>query len=171
VKVAEVRTTDTSRQSCGGAAVRRISRRLEKAYVELKPARRCRSTRRSNDGRKILQTHNADTPFQTVVSREDITKQTPEKSLVKGKRARAGAAARARFSSRSAAAATRKAYREIDFKRDKTGSRRGGSIEYDPNRSARIALLALRRRREALHPGSAGLEVGARCSPGRTPIF
>src|SRR5712671_3776715 len=80
--------------------------------------------------------------FQTVISREDITKQTPEKSLVKGKRASGGRSSTGRISSRFRGGGHKKAYREIDFKRDKHGIVAVvAAIEYDPNRSARIALL------------------------------
>src|SRR6266699_5736959 len=80
--------------------------------------------------------------FQTVVSREDITKQTPEKSLVVGKRASGGRSSTGRISSRFRGGGHKKAYREIDFKRDKAGiAAVVASIEYDPNRNARIALL------------------------------
>src|SRR6266403_1860121 len=80
--------------------------------------------------------------FQTVVSRDDITKQTPEKSLVKGKRATGGRSSTGRISSRFRGGGHKKAYREIDFKRDKVGiAAKVAAIEYDPNRSARIALL------------------------------
>src|ERR1700704_5233102 len=80
--------------------------------------------------------------FQTVVSREDITKQTPEKSLVKGKRATGGRSSTGRISSRFRGGGHKKAYREIDFKRNKHGIVAVvAAIEYDPNRSARIALL------------------------------
>src|SRR6201987_5807443 len=80
--------------------------------------------------------------FQTVVSREEITKQTPEKSLVKGKRASGGRSSTGRISSRFRGGGHKKAYREIDFKRDKHGIVAVvAAIEYDPNRSARIALL------------------------------
>ena len=81
--------------------------------------------------------------FQTVVSREDITKDTPEKSLVEGKKRTGGRNSTGRVTSAaSSAAAHKQAYRVIDFKRDKTGvPAKVAAIEYDPNRSARIALL------------------------------
>src|SRR5712691_3658279 len=80
--------------------------------------------------------------FQTVVSREDITKQTPEKSLVRGKRKTGGRSSTGRISSRFRGGGHKKDYREIDFKRDKIGiPAKVAAIEYDPNRSARIALL------------------------------
>ncbi len=80
--------------------------------------------------------------FQTVVSREDITKQTPEKSLVEGKKRSGGRDSKGQISSRFIGGGHKQAYRIIDFKRDKTGvPAKVASIEYDPNRSARIALL------------------------------
>jgi len=80
--------------------------------------------------------------FQTYITREDITKQTPEKSLVAGKVRTGGRDSRGRISSRFIGGGSKKSYRLIDFKRDKNGvAARVASIEYDPNRSARIALL------------------------------
>src|SRR5512140_2956526 len=80
--------------------------------------------------------------FTTVISREDITKQTPEKSLVEGKQRSGGRNNLGRISSRFRGGGHKEAYRIIDFKRDKTGiPAKVAAIEYDPNRSARIALL------------------------------
>ena len=80
--------------------------------------------------------------FQTVVGREDITKNRPEKSLVEGKQRTGGRNNLGRISSRFIGGGHKKAYRIIDFKRDKTGiPAKVAAIEYDPNRSARIALL------------------------------
>src|SRR6267154_938130 len=105
--------------------------------------------------------------FQTVVSREEITKQTPEKSLVTGKKATGGRSSTGRVSSRFRGGGHKKSYREIDFKRDKTGIAAGvAAIEYDPNRSARIALLHYvdGEKRYILAP--AGLEVGRKVMSG-----
>src|SRR5258708_14315906 len=80
--------------------------------------------------------------FQTAVSREDITRNHPEKSLSSGKQRSGGRSSTGRISSRFRGRGHKKTYREIDFKRDKTGGPAVvASIEYDPNRSARIALL------------------------------
>src|SRR5271166_5743397 len=80
--------------------------------------------------------------FTTVVTRDDITKQTPEKSLVEGKKRTGGRTSTGRISSRFIGGGAKQAYRVIDFKRDKTGvPAKVAAIEYDPNRSARIALL------------------------------
>src|SRR5271166_6572076 len=80
--------------------------------------------------------------FTTLVTREDITKQTPEKSLVEGKKRTGGRTSTGRISSRFIGGGAKQAYRMIDFKRDKTGvPAKVAHIEYDPNRTARIALL------------------------------
>jgi large subunit ribosomal protein L2 len=96
-----------------------------------------------------------------VVSREEITKQRPEKSLVAGKQRTGGRNNRGRITSRFRGGGHKKSYRIIDFKRDKTGvPARVAAVEYDPNRSARVALLNYRdgEKRYILHP--VGLEVG-----------
>src|SRR5438270_5619889 len=80
--------------------------------------------------------------FQTVVSRKDITKDTPEKSLTAGKKRTGGRNSLGLVSSRFRGGGAKKSYRIIDFKRDKIGiPATVAAIEYDPNRSARIALL------------------------------
>lgn len=92
-----------------------------------------------------VKSYNPTTPtrrFQTVVSREDITKQKPEKSLVEGKPKTGGRSSTGRVSSRFIGGGHKQSYRVIDFKRDKSGiPAKVAAIEYDPNRSARIALL------------------------------
>src|SRR5260370_38972539 len=80
--------------------------------------------------------------FMTVVTRDDITKQTPEKSLVEGKPKTGGRNSLGHISNRFRGGGAKRAYRIIDFKRDKHGiPAKAASIEDDPNRSARIALL------------------------------
>lgn len=105
--------------------------------------------------------------FQTYVTREDITKQRPEKSLVEGKKRTGGRDARGLISVRFRGGGAKRAYRIIDFKRDKTGvAAKVAAIEYDPNRSARIALLhyADGEKRYIICP--IGLEVGRSVSSG-----
>jgi large subunit ribosomal protein L2 len=78
----------------------------------------------------------------TVSTFEEITREKPEKSLVRGKRQTAGRNVHGRMTVRHKGGGHRRAYRLIDFKRGKDGvPARVASIEYDPNRSARIALL------------------------------
>jgi large subunit ribosomal protein L2 len=80
--------------------------------------------------------------FTTVVTREDVTKQTPEKSLTAGKKRSGGRNNLGEITIWWRGGGHKKSYREIDFKRDKVGvPAKVASIEYDPNRSARIALL------------------------------
>jgi large subunit ribosomal protein L2 len=99
--------------------------------------------------------------FTTVLLRDDITKQTPEKSLTKGKVKSGGRNNKGQISSRFIGGGHKQSYREIDFKRDKAGvPAKVAAIEYDPNRTARIALLhyADGEKRYILAP--VGLEVG-----------
>ena len=99
--------------------------------------------------------------FQTVVSREDITKDRPEKGLVQAKQRTGGRNSRGWVTSRFIGGGHKQAYRVIDFKRDKKGiPARVAAIEYDPNRSARIALLHYKdgEKRYILQPD--GLKVG-----------
>jgi len=86
----------------------------------------------------------------------------PEKKLTSGKHQRAGRSTDGRVSVRFKGGGHKRRYRKIDFKRDKVGvPAKVVSIEYDPNRSARIALLhyADGDKRYILSP--VGLEVGA----------
>ncbi len=99
--------------------------------------------------------------FQTVVSRKDLTDKKPEKSLTAGKQRTGGRNNLGRTTSRFRGGGHQKSYRVIDFKRDKTGiPAKVAAIEYDPNRSARIALLHYRdgEKRYILCP--LGLTVG-----------
>ncbi|MGC9973747.1 MAG: 50S ribosomal protein L2, partial [Bryobacteraceae bacterium] len=99
--------------------------------------------------------------FQTVTSREEITKQKPEKSLVAGKTRSGGRNSRGEITVWWRGGGAKRAYRIVDFKRDKSGvPAKVAAIEYDPNRSARLALLnyADGEKRYILHP--VGLEVG-----------
>ncbi len=73
---------------------------------------------------------------------EEITRSKPEKSLTVGLRQRAGRNVRGKMTVRHQGGGHKRAYRVIDFKRDKAGvPARVATIEYDPNRTARIALL------------------------------
>ncbi len=103
----------------------------------------------------------------TVVTREEITKETPEKSLVEPKHGSGGRNSTGRVTSRFIGGGHKQAYRIIDFKRDKTGVPAVvASIEYDPNRSARIALLNYSdgEKRYILQPE--GLKVGQKLNSG-----
>ena len=80
--------------------------------------------------------------FKTVSTFEDVTKSTPEKSLLERKRRTNGRNNKGRITVRHRGGGHRKHYRRIDFKRNKFGiPAKVAAGEYDPNRSARIALL------------------------------
>ena len=80
--------------------------------------------------------------FMTVSAFEEITKTTPEKSLTTDLRSKAGRNNSGKITVRHQGGGTRRKYRIIDFKRNKDGvPAKVASIEYDPNRSANIALL------------------------------
>src|SRR5918912_1665191 len=105
--------------------------------------------------------------FQTVTTRDDITKDRPEKALVERKQRTGGRNSIGRVTSRFIGGGAKKAYRVIDYKRDKTGiPATVASIEYDPNRSARIALLSYAdgEKRYILQPD--GLKVGQKVVSG-----
>ena len=99
--------------------------------------------------------------FQTHLSFKDITRTEPEKKLTRGKRKSGGRNSGGRVTSRFIGGGHKQRYRQVDFKRDKRGiPATVASIEYDPNRSARIALLHYRdgEKRYILAPD--GLAVG-----------
>src|SRR3954464_935471 len=105
--------------------------------------------------------------FHTVTTRDEITKQRPEKSLVTRKVRTGGRNSEGRISSRFIGGGAKQAYRVIDFKRDKVGIPAVvAAIEYDPNRSSRIALLnyADGEKRYILQPN--GLKVGQKLMSG-----
>ena len=80
--------------------------------------------------------------FQTYSSAEEITRTTSEKGLLRAIKKSGGRNAYGRITARHRGGGHKRHYRLIDFKRDKTGiPAKVAAIEYDPNRSARIALL------------------------------
>lgn len=110
---------------------------------------------------------NASSRFQTYSTFTEITKERPEKSLTKGKSSSGGRNNRGQLTSWWRGGGHKRRYRTIDFKRDKHGvPAKVAAIEYDPNRSARIALLhyADGEKRYILWPH--GLAVGAEVTAG-----
>lgn len=80
--------------------------------------------------------------YMTISTFEEITKEKPERSLIVTLKKTGGRNNLGRVTSRHRGGGHKRAYRIIDFKRNKLGiPARVSSIEYDPNRSARIALL------------------------------
>ena len=100
---------------------------------------------------------------------DDITTSTPEKSLVVGKNKSGGRNSKGKMTMRYIGGGHKKRFRFVDFKRDKDGiPGTVKSIEYDPNRSARIALVVYAdgEKRYILAPN--GLQVGQVIMSGET---
>lgn len=96
-----------------------------------------------------------------------LTASEPEKSLVRGKKQRAGRDSAGRISVRHKGGGHKRLYREIDFKRDKTGIPAiVKTIEYDPNRSANIALLYYKDGEKRYIIAPKDLKVGAKVVSG-----
>ena len=80
--------------------------------------------------------------FRAVASFDEVTTRTPEKSLLETKKKTGGRNSYGRITVRHIGGGNRQKYRVIDFKRNKDGiPAKVATIEYDPNRSAYIALL------------------------------
>ena len=78
----------------------------------------------------------------SVLTYEEITTDTPEKSLLVTLNKKGGRNSYGRITVRHKGGGEKRKYRIIDFKRDKDGIEgKVASIEYDPNRSANIALI------------------------------
>jgi large subunit ribosomal protein L2 len=116
---------------------------------------------------KSFNPYTASRRFLTVLDRSEVTKDRPEKSLVEPRKRSGGRNGQGEVTVWHRGGGHKRQYRAIDFKRDKRGvPARVAAIEYDPNRSARIALLhyADGEKRYILHP--VGLEVGATVQTG-----
>ncbi len=112
-------------------------------------------------GLKSFNPYTASRRFVTMLDKSEITKQGPEKSLVEPKKRTGGRNSHGEITSWHRGGGHKQQYRAVDFRRDKTGiPAKVAAIEYDPNRSANIALLhyADGEKRYILHP--VGLDVG-----------
>ncbi|HET92392.1 MAG TPA: 50S ribosomal protein L2 [Chloroflexi bacterium] len=99
---------------------------------------------------------------------DEITQVEPERSLLRPLRKRAGRNVHGRVTVRHRGGGHRRQYRVIDFKRDKAGvPARVESIEYDPNRSARIALLVYADGEKRYIIAPLGLQVGSTVMSGK----
>jgi large subunit ribosomal protein L2 len=99
--------------------------------------------------------------FMTVSTFEEITRKKPEKSLVKILKKTGGRNAYGRVTVRHRGGGTKRKYRIIDFKRDKDGIQaKVAAIEYDPNRTANIALLHYKDGEKRYILAPVGLNVG-----------
>jgi len=103
----------------------------------------------------------------SVSTFEEITRTTPERSLLRPLREHAGRNNQGRVTVRHQGGGHKRMYRLIDFKRNKHGiPARVDSIEYDPNRSARIALLVYADGEKRYILAPLGLKVGAQLMSG-----
>lgn len=109
------------------------------------------------------------TRHKVISTSDDITSSTPEKSLVAPLKSSGGRNNSGKMTVRYIGGGHKRQYRIIDFKRDKdTMNATVKTIEYDPNRSARIALISYPdgEKRYMLAPN--GLKVGQTVSTGKT---
>jgi len=103
----------------------------------------------------------------SVSTFEEITRSKPERSLVRPLREHAGRNNQGRVTVRHQGGGHKRMYRLIDFRRDKHGvPARVSSIEYDPNRSARIALLTYADGEKRYILAPVGLKVGSQIMSG-----
>jgi len=119
-----------------------------------------------------LKDYNPITPglrFRTTLDFSDLDKKPAEKRLTKGRRFRAGRDTAGRISVRRKGGRHKRLYREIDFRRDKIGvPGRVVAIEYDPNRSANVALIVYADGEKRYILAPKGLERGATVVAGDT---
>ncbi len=122
-----------------------------------------------------IKTYRPTTPsrrFITDVTRDDLSKERPEKTLVKKLNKHSGRDCYGHISMRHRGGGSKKLYRVIDFKRDKDGiPGKVAQIEYDPYRSANVALInyADGEKRYILAPE--GLGIGAKILSGKICEF
>jgi large subunit ribosomal protein L2 len=97
----------------------------------------------------------------SVSTYEEITKKKPEKSLIEPLKKHSGRNNQGRLTVRHRGGGNKRFYRKIDFKRDKHGiPARVAAVEYDPNRSANIALLHYKDGEKRYILAPLGLKVG-----------
>ncbi len=104
----------------------------------------------------------------TTLSKEEITKQTPEKSLTAPLKSKGGRNNTGRITTRHQGGGHKRKYRIIDFKRNKDGvPATVAAIEYDPNRSSNIALLNYADGEKRYIIAPKGLTVGMKVISGK----
>jgi large subunit ribosomal protein L2 len=107
--------------------------------------------------------------FMTVSTFEEVTRDKPEKSLVEPVTRKGGRNNKGRITTRHQGGGHKRRYRVIDFKRTKDGvPAKVAAIEYDPNRSSRIALLHYADGAKSYILAPARLRVGATVESGPT---
>src|SRR6476619_2653351 len=105
--------------------------------------------------------------FKVLPAFDELTKWSPEKRLVEPKKKTGGRNAHGRLTSRHIGGGHKQKYRKVDFKRRKHGvAAEVVGIEYDPNRSARIALIKYTDGELSYILAPNGLQVGATVNAG-----
>jgi large subunit ribosomal protein L2 len=118
---------------------------------------------------KVFRPLTPSTRYVTIASFDEITKTKPEKSLIFTRKRTGGRNCYGRVTSRGIGQGHKQKIRNIDFKRNRHGvEAKVIAIEYDPNRSARIALLEYPDHQKAYIIAPVGLAVGAKVSSGAT---
>jgi len=116
---------------------------------------------------RILRPNTPGTRWMTIPAFDEITKSKPEKSLIEPLRKTGGRNTNGHITSRHRGGGHKRFYRIIDFKRDKHDmDAKVVAIEYDPNRSARIALLQYADGEKRYIVSPEGLKVGEKISSG-----
>jgi large subunit ribosomal protein L2 len=100
--------------------------------------------------------------YKTGLTFDEVTKKKPEKALVKGKKSKSGRGAGGRISVRRRGGGHKQKLRLVDFRRDKHGiPGKVQAIEYDPNRSAFLALIAYKDGEKRYILAPEGIGVGS----------
>jgi len=112
-------------------------------------------------GLKKFKPTSAGRRFMTVSTFDDLAKKEPERRLIVPMRKTGGRNAQGRVTAHHIGGGSKRMYRLIDFKRDKDGvGAKVAALEYDPNRSARIALLQYQDGEKRYILAPVGLNVG-----------
>ena len=111
-----------------------------------------------------IKSYNPTTPSRrhmSVIDNANLSKVAPEKSLLKGKKSTGGRNNQGRITTRFRGAGNKRSYRMVDFYRTKENiAAKVATIEYDPNRTAHIALIVYADGEKAYILAPAGLKVG-----------
>src|SRR5580658_6963258 len=116
---------------------------------------------------KIYRPLTPSTRYSTIASYADITKRKPEKSLVYTRKKTGGRNSYGRCTSRGIGRGNKQKVRNVDFKRNKHGIEASViAIEYDPIRTARLALLEYKDGEKRYIIAPVGIQVGAKLMSG-----
>ena len=111
-----------------------------------------------------IKSFNPTTPSRrhmTVMDRSDLTKKAPERSLTIGKKSTGGRNNQGRMTTRFRGAGNKRRFRMIDFLRNKDGvAAKVVALEYDPNRSANIALIVYADGEKSYILATEGMKIG-----------